>query len=370
MADILTDSTVREIPPVRAVPVTVEDLQVTEADQQDQAVENERLEIQRLFREVLPLEMLRLEIPVILTIMIIGMVGVGKTTLFKLLCGIINGGRMRWMSDTKDVKLADYSVNGFVMHVFDIEGAVGNRKKDVFIMHRVCNLINQEHNTINRILWVMTPDRVQCAQHDYLDMIINGVSEEALSIVHVVITRVDEREVTAEFRREVAENLSFLGDTDEEVFRRVTFMNLINPVIFEEGTILRREIENRWSVQQRNLLKVITHNWNATPTDIKRVPMSKFFRYSFLVRVAFSYWMEISFFLMLCIVLYYLHKYLLYFDLNQKALDDVNLCLAKNRDLMRQLQDNATNTEPVPTTNIFMGVYRGLLNLFSIVSKI
>eukprot|EP01039_Chlorochromonas_danica_P005342 gene5342-5878_t len=211
-----------------------------------------------------------------LSVLSVGSVGAGKSSVLCCLTG-------RSLASITDRNLDDEVLQRAVfvrdhgkLTVSDCQGFRGDLKHDWLLLRKTLSQLPAEE-PIDLVALCLSTACITDTKNDQVNNILFLLKEFTTAdfrrLIHVIISYAPEHMVDDALRDIIAKKFSFLGDgSREEVLKKVTFVDLVNPLNFDESLQeTQKAIEGKWAEAQRQLDQLVAScdpNQSIRPNQI------------------------------------------------------------------------------------------------------
>eukprot|EP00981_Chlorochromonas_danica_P009760 scaffold2812_cov172-Ochromonas_danica.AAC.2 len=270
-----------------------------------------------------------------LSVLSIGRIGAGTPSVVYCLEGIDQEGRASWPFRNGNVTC---TFGKGRLSINDARGFRGNLKYDWSLLKQTISTLPSEQ-PIDMVILCLSFLFFAEEDENILYLLREFTTPAFRNLIRVVITHAPEGVVSEESKAMIAEKLSFLGNSPEEVLaEKVTFVDLISPLSFPSHLVETQEaISNKWNVAQGRLtqqLLATNPEESIKPNEI----MAKSYLHQFYLVYKREIFIASTIVIILCLLYFIVFNWL--WSLEQKA--RFNMCLndldslAKNNTILQE----------------------------------
>eukprot|EP01039_Chlorochromonas_danica_P010976 gene10976-12208_t len=190
------------------------------------------------------------------SVLSIGKMGSGKTSTVHCLVGHNDQGQAGWLLGN-DFRCKSFKhSNGTTITINDAQGFLGDLKYDWPLLRQTISKLSSEQ-PIDMVFLCLSFDRFSQDDENTLHLVRKFTTPAFHRLIHVVITHAPNGVVSEEAKAMIAEKLSFLGNSPEEVLsEKVTFVDLISPSSIPSDLVeIQEAINSKWNKAQERLVQ-------------------------------------------------------------------------------------------------------------------
>eukprot|EP00981_Chlorochromonas_danica_P014395 scaffold7896_cov177-Ochromonas_danica.AAC.7 len=187
------------------------------------------------------------------SVLSMGKIGTGKSSTIYCFAGRTLEGQAGW-ADGNKFRRTNFTFGEGLLTISDAQGIRGNLKHDWPLLRYTISKL-QPDQPIDMVILCLSIVRFNQEDESILYLLKEFTTPAFRNLIRVVITHAPERAVTEKDKAMIGKELSFLGNSPEEVLaEKVTFVDLISPLSFDEENVeTQRLIGQKWAAAQERL---------------------------------------------------------------------------------------------------------------------